>query len=192
MAVVGGGFDRGDPEVLLDPLLDRLGEPLGDVGTQLLDGLELRRLGGEVVVEIGQDLFPHLLDLDLEDGLLAGQLLGAVVLGEADLDLAALAGARPGELLLEALDQLAAAEVEQVVARRAALEGLAVEGPLEVDQQRVALGGGPLDRLQPGEALADPLDLALDDLIRRLGLGAAHLEALVLAELASGGRRSRT
>ena len=91
-----------------------------------------------------------------------------------------------GELLLEALDQLAAAELQQVVGRLAALEGLAVEQALEVDQQHVALGGGPLDRLEPGEAFADPLDLAVDDLRRRLGLGPADLEAPVLAELGLG------
>ena len=50
----------------------------------------------------------------------------------------------------------------------------------------IALGGGPLDRLQLGEAFADALDLALDDLVGGLGLGPADLEALVLAEL---GRR---
>ena len=91
-----------------------------------------------------------------------------------------------GELLLEALDQLAAAELEQVVGGLAALERLAVEQALEVDQQHVALGGGALDRLQPGEALADPLDLAVDDLVGRLGLGPADLEALVVAELRLG------
>ncbi len=99
----------------------------------------------------------------------------------------------PAELLLEALDQLAAAQLEQVVARLAALEGLAVEQALEVDQQHVAVGGGALDRLQLGEAFADALDLAVDDLVGRLGLGLADLEALVLAELGlAAARRSRT
>ncbi len=119
----------------------------------------------------------------VEDRVLAGQLLGLVVLGEGDLDLALVAGAGAGELLLEALDQLAAAELEQVVAGLAALEGLAVEQALEVDQQHVAVGGGALDRLELGEAVADPLDLAVDDLVGRLGLGLADLEALVLAQL---------
>ena len=58
---------------------------------------------------------------------------------------------------------------------------------LEVDQQHVAVGGGALDRLELGEAFADALDLAVDDLIGRLRLGLADLEALVLAEL---GRRA--
>ncbi len=86
-------------------------------------------------------------------------------------------------MLLEALDQLTAAELEQIVARLAALESFAVEQTLEVDQQDVALGGGAIDRLQFGEAFADPLDLTIDQFLRRLGLGLAHLEALVLAQL---------
>ena len=86
-----GGVDRGDAEVLLDALADRLGEALGDVRAQLLERVELRGLGGEVVVELGQDLLPHLLDLDREDGVFAGELLGLVVVGEGDLDLARLA-----------------------------------------------------------------------------------------------------
>ncbi len=90
------GVDRGDAEVLLGALVDRLADALGDVGAQLLERVELGGLGGEVVVELGQDLFPHLLDLDREDGVLAGQLLGLVVLGEGDLDLALLARAGAG------------------------------------------------------------------------------------------------
>ena len=181
-----GGVDRRDPEVLLDPLADRLAEALLDVGAQLLEGVELGGFGGEVVVELGQDLFAHLLDLDREDRVFAGELLGLVVVGEGHLDLALVAGLGADQLLLEALDQAAAAELEQVVGGGAALEGLAVEQALEVDQQRVALGGGPLDRLELGEALPDPLDLAVDDVVGDLGLGPADLEALVVAELGLG------
>ena len=148
--------------------------------------VELGCLGGEIVVELGQDLFPHLLDLDREDGVFAGELLGLVVVGEGDLDLTGLATGCSGELLLEALDQLAAAELEQVVARLAALEGLAVEQTLEVDQQHVSLGRGAIDRLQLGEAFADPFDLTIDEFLRRLGLGLADLEALVLAQFGLG------
>ena len=104
---VDGGIDRGDAEVLLDPLPHRLAELRADVGAQLLERVELGGLGGEVVAEVGQDLLAHLLDRDGEDGLPPGQVLRPVVLGEGDLDLALVAGAHAGELLLEALDQLA-------------------------------------------------------------------------------------
>ena len=180
------GVDGGDPEVLLGALVDRFADALGDVGAQLLEGVELGSLGGELVIQLGEDLFAHLFDVDREDGALAGQLLRLVILREGDLDLALLTAADAAQLLLEALDQLAAAELEQVVGRLAALERLAVEQALEVDQQHVAVGGGPLDRLELGESGADPLDLALDDLIGGLRLGPSHLQALVLAQLGLG------
>ena len=120
-------------------------------------------------------------------------MLGLVVVGEGDLHPALVAGLGAGQLLLEALDQTAAAELQQIVGGGAALERLAVEQALEVDQQGVAGRGGALDRLELGEALADPLDLAVDDVVGHLGVGAADLEALVLAELRlRGGCRSRT
>ena len=165
---------------------ERLADFLADVGAQLLEGVELGGVGGELVVELGQDFLPHLFHLDREDRVFAGQVLGLVVLGEGDLDLDLVAGLGAGQLLLEALDQRARAELQQVVLGLAALEGAAVERALEVDQQRVALGGRALDRLEPGEALADPLDLGVDDLVGDLVLFAADLEPLVLAEL---GRR---
>jgi hypothetical protein len=90
------------------------------------------------------------------------------------------------QLLLEPLDQLAAAELQQVVVRLAALEGLLVDQPLEVDQEDVALGSRALDRLQPGETAANSLDLALDHLLGRLRLVAADLESAVLTELRAG------
>ena len=133
------------------------------------------------------------LTLTVEDRVFAGQLLGLVVVGEGDLDLALLAGLGAGRAAPRSPRSAAAAELQQVVGGRAALEGLAVEQALEVDQQRVALGGGALDRLELGEALADPLDLAVDDVVGDLGLGPADLEALVLAELRlRAARRSRT
>jgi hypothetical protein len=78
--------------------------------------------------------------------------------------------------------KLTAAQLQQVVVRLAALECLAVEQTLEIDQQHVAGGRDPLDRLQLGEPFADPLDLTIDELGRRLGLGPPNLESLVLAE----------
>ena len=176
------GVDRRHPEVLLDALADGLAEARFYVISKLFHRVELGGFGGEVVVELGQDLFADLFDLDREDRVFAGELLGLVVVGEGHLDLALLAGLGAGQLLLEALDQAAAAELEQVVAGGTALEGLAVEQSLEVDQQRVALGGGPLDRLELGEAFPDPVDLAVDDVLGDLGVGPADLEALVLAE----------
>ena len=95
---IGGGVDRSDPEILLDPRVDDLGEFLADVRPQLLERVELRCLGGEIVVELGQDFLPDLFDVNLEDRVLAGELLGLIVVGEADLDLPRLARAHTDEL----------------------------------------------------------------------------------------------
>ena len=94
VAAVDGGVDRGDAEVLLGAAAERLADFLADVGAQLLQRVELGGVGGEVVVELGQDFLPHLFDLDFEDRVFAGQVLGLVVVGEGDLDLALLAGLR--------------------------------------------------------------------------------------------------
>ena len=55
------------PEVLLDPPVDDLGQFLADVRAQLLEGVELRRLGGELVIGSGR-LLPDLLDVDPTPG----------------------------------------------------------------------------------------------------------------------------
>ena len=182
--VVDRGVDRGDPEVFGRAAVQRRADFLADVGAQLLERLELGGVGGEVVVELRQDFLPHLLDLDFEDGVFAGQFRFArVLLGEGhfDVDLVARGGA--DQLVLEVVDQLVGAERQQVVVGLAALEGLAVDEALEVDQHRVGLFGGALDRLEPREPLADAVDLGVDDLLVGLFLLAADLEPFVLTEL---------
>ena len=68
----------------------------------------------------------------------AGEVLGAVVVGERHVDRALLARARADELLLEARDQAAAAELDELVVALAALERLAVDRALVVDHDEVA------------------------------------------------------
>ena len=185
--VVDRGVDRGDPEVFLGAAVQRAADFLADVGAELLQRVELGGVGGEVVVELGEDFLPHLLHLHFEDGVFAGQFRFLVLVGEGDLDVDLVARGGADQLVLEVVDQLARAERQQVVVGLAALEGLAVDEALEVDQHRVALLGGALDRLEAREALADPVDLGVDDLLVDLFLLAADLEPLVLAELGRPG-----
>ena len=49
-----GGVDGGLAELVLDRVLLRVLELVLDVGAQLVERVELARLGGEVVVELGQ------------------------------------------------------------------------------------------------------------------------------------------
>ena len=117
--------------------------------------------------EVGQVLVLDVLDLDLELRVLAGDVLGAVVLGERRRDRAPLALDGADEALLEAGDEVARAELDELVAALAAGEGLAADGALEVDRQEVAVLRGALDRVQVRGALAQVLDLLVDGLLRR-------------------------
>ena len=54
-----------------------------DVLAQLVERVEARGVGGELVVELRQDLAPDLLDGDRELAVLPGEVLGLVVVGEA-------------------------------------------------------------------------------------------------------------
>jgi hypothetical protein len=181
--VVDRRVHRGDAEVFLGAAVQRAADFLADVATELLQRVELGGVGGEVVVELGKDFFPHLFDLDFEDRVLARQFLFLVLVREGDLDLDLVAGTGAGQLLLEVVDQLARAERQQIVVGLAAREGLVVDEALEVDQHRVALFGGALDRLEAREALSYPVDLRVDDLLVDLFVLFAYLEAFVLAEL---------
>ena len=172
---------------LVDALLVELEHALGDVLAQLLERVEAGRVRGEVVVEVGQVLVLDVLDLDRELRVLAGDVLGAVVLGERRLDDALLAGDGADEALLEAGDEVARAELDELVAALAAGERLAADGALEVDRQEVAVLRGALDDVQVGEALAQLLDLVVDGLGVDGRLAAADLDAAVRAEL---GRRA--
>ena len=104
---------------------------------------------------------------------------------------AALAGGGAEQLPFEALDQVARPQLHELVAPFAAGERLLGarlldERPGVVDHDEVALGRGPLHRLQAREALAQPVELALHLLLLHLRLGAADLQAPVLPERGRG------
>src|SRR4029450_3936151 len=89
----------------------------------------------------------HLLDLDLEARSLAGQLLLRVVLRKGRFDLALLSSPGAGKSLLEARNEIAAAEHNRGILGAAALEGFAVDLAHEVDRQAIAVLGGAVFRL---------------------------------------------
>ena len=182
----GDGVEHVALELALDVVLLVLLQARGDVLAQLGERVEAGRVGGEVVVELGQALDLDLADGDVEGRGLAGQLLGAVLVGEGDLDQALVAGPGADELLLEAGDQPARAELEQLVAALAAVERHAVELAEVVHHDVVAELGGALDGLERGQAVAQALDLGVDRLLVGGGLAALDLDALVGAELGDG------
>ena len=122
------------------------------------------------------------LDGDLELRVLARDVLGAVLLRERRLDGALLADRGADEALLEAGDEVARAELDELVATLAAGERLAVHRALEVDRQEVAVLGGALDGVQVRRALAQARDLVVDLLLGDGRLAQPDLDAAVGAE----------
>src|SRR5664280_636608 len=140
--LLGHQFDHGLDGLLLEGQLRlddaALPEALRDVGSQLLDRVELGGLGGPLVVESGKDQLLHVLDQYTERDLVAERLDGRVELEDvADL--------RPSQLVVEVGDHTAAPHlVEQVLG----IEVTVVSGPLrslagavDVDGDLVAVAG---------------------------------------------------
>ena len=100
-----------------------LEQPRADVLAQLVEAVEAG-VDREILVDARQLLELDLLDGHGEHGVPAGELLGRVVGRECQLHVLLLAGARADERLLEARDQVAAAELDELVAALAALERL--------------------------------------------------------------------
>src|SRR5207244_3893467 len=112
----------------------------------------------------GEQLRLDVLDRGGELRVLPRQVLGAVVLGERHVERALLPRARAEQLLLEAGDEPARAEFDHLVAALAALERLAVQGAFVVDDDEVALLGGPLGGLEAREPLAERLNVIVNSL----------------------------
>ena len=89
---------------------------------------------GEIIIQFGQLLVLDLVQLDLEGGVLASQLLSLVLLGELDVDVKLLTGLVADDLLLEAGDEGTAAQHQRVVLSLAAVESNAIDKALEVDK----------------------------------------------------------
>src|SRR5829696_2496509 len=165
------------------PLLESLRELRADRLAELLERLELRGLGGEVVIELWEALLAHLLHADREGGGLAGELLRAVVVREGDLDRLLLAARGAHERGIELRKQALGADLDHEVARLGPLERLAPDRAREVDHYGVPRRGGAIDGREACEALAQAVELRLERVGGHLDLGLADLEPLVLAEL---------
>ncbi len=105
---------------------------------KLLEVLQAELLG-EIVVELALARDLHGLDGHREGRRLALQILGRIIVGEGDLHVALVAGLRADQLVLEARDQLARAELDLHVGAGAAVERLAVDASGEVHHDQVAV-----------------------------------------------------
>ena len=106
-----------------------------------------------------------------------------VVLGEGDVDVLLLAGLHADDLILEAGDKAAGAELEVEVLTLAALEGNAVVEALKVDVGGVALLGGAVHAHETAVAVGHLLQAGVDVGGHDLDLGLGGLKALVLARV---------
>src|SRR5918998_900168 len=180
-------------ELALDALLLGGLELLPNGGAQLLEGLDLARLLGELVVEGRELALLDLLEVHPEKDRLAPQGLFGVIQREGDPELLALAGLHAEELSFEVRQELAAPDLQHVVLGLGARQGSAGH-PLapEVDDYEVALSDRAiLDRREGGELAAHLLELLLDLLVGYLDLFSGHLDTPVTAERCLGANGDR-
>ena len=121
------------------------------------------------------------MDLALEDGGLAGELLG-IVFGEGDVHVALFTGDSADQRLFKAGNERAGAEREAVVFCLAALEGLAALKAFEVDDDGVAHLRGAVNGLDSRVALCHTIDFCVNFALFDLHLALGNLDALVLTE----------
>ena len=159
---------------------------LADGLLELLQGVVLGAVLGQLVVQSGQLLVLDLVQLDLEDSGLAGQLIGLILLGEGDVDVELLAGAVTHDLILEAGDEAAAAQGQVVVLGLAALKGHPVGEALEVDVHDVAVFSGTLAGQLTGVALLHTLELGVHSGLLNSMDGFLHGQTVVSAQLDFG------
>src|SRR5450830_1267558 len=135
---------------------------LAQVRGELLEGVELARELGEVVVGRGK-----LALLDGRRGDRDLRLLASVLAArEGRLERRRLAGGQARHGLVEALEQVAGADAVARPAHR--VDGLAVDRGLEVEDDEVTLGGGPVDADERAEALAQRVEALGDVLVGHL------------------------
>ena len=133
-----GRVERGLAELGLDARLVGLEQPRADVLAQLVEVVEAG-VDREVVVELGQLLALDLLDGHVERGVAAGELARrGSRRGRSASTVRCSPALAPTQRLLEARDQVAAAELDQLVAALAALERLQALAVVVADAQRAA------------------------------------------------------
>jgi hypothetical protein len=156
----------------LDDLLHGLGplELAAGAGPELAKRVELARQLGEVVVETGHFLGLDAVHGDRDVGLLAGEIAARELGPEGG----GLPRRQAGHRLVQAVQHGIAAHLVGQAARLRVLDRLAVHRGGQVNRYEVVIGGGPLHRLERGEALLQLAEVFLD--LVRGDRGAVHLD----------------
>ncbi len=158
---------------LLD-LLDAL-DPVPQVFLQLVEGVEFAGQLGEVVIGLRQFALLDRAHGDGDDRFLARMLTGDQVGGE----FLGLVDRKPDERLVQALDQLAGADLVGQAGGGCLGHILAVDGGGEIDGDEVAVLDRTLHAGQGAETLAQRLQLLLDVLVTDGERVDGHLDAVV-------------
>jgi hypothetical protein len=148
---------------------------VGEHLAELAEAVEAQALG-EIVVGLGFAGDLYLLDGDVKGRVLPLQRVDRIVAGEAQLHFAAVARLGADQLLLEAGDQSARAELDRHFAALAAFERRSADLALEIHDDEVAvLRLVALGRVLPALVrLQEPVDLLVD--LLRIGLDHQPLE----------------
>ena len=167
-------------------------ELLTDLGAELVHRVHIAGLLGKIAVQGGQLTDADVVQLDLKDHGLAGEVADVVACREGDEDVELLAALVAEDALLEAGDHPAAAQLQSLVLGGAAVERLALQQALVVDVDDVALDGRTLVGHQLGRdgtaALQHGVDLLVGDFRSdALGLEAGGLGQLQLGLQGGGG-----
>ena len=159
-------------DLRLEPRLHRLRQfalhVLAHFGAQRRDAALADPEGlAEGVVHFRQAALLDLAHDRLEARGFSRQVAGLVVVREAQVELALLAGRRAAHALLEVRQQAARAEDDHEVLALAAFESLAADAPLEIDRDAVAVLAAARDlipvRALPAQAFDHGVDVAVAD-----------------------------
>ena len=158
--------------------LSHVAHAVGEARSELGHRLELRRVRGPLVGELGEDLLLHLGEAQLE---LQLALLLRVRVRGGELERGAGHGAH--EVLVDLRsDGTRAHRVAVVVGRQPRLR-FAVERSRDVDRDRVAALGGAVDGLQGAVEVAHAVDLGVERLLVHIGPLERDAEAAVARDL---------
>ena len=157
------------------------------IGAVLGQGVEVADLGGELVIQLGQLLAGDGVQLHMEHRVLALEVLGVILLGEGDVQIALLADGHAHHLLLEAGDEVARADHQRLMLGGAAGKRHAIHRAGVVQLSLVAVFQRAVGHVHAaGHALALLLDAGVHLVGGHLVHAAGHFHALVLTQLDVG------
>ena len=152
------------------------------MGAELLHGVEIGHILGQLIVYFGQLLGADGVYLNVEHGVLALELVAVVFIGELNVKILLLANIHAYHLLFKAGYEHAAADGQLLMLCRAAVELNAVHCAAVIKLNFVAVFNGALNVYHAGDLLALALDLGVHHFIRNIILLLCHFYTLILAQ----------